>query len=99
MRRHVARWIGVDVGERRKGSDAAVVDDSQMLALPGSSTDVPSSPRSQPIVIERDCVRCAETTSHTVRYSAFSGPTADSAAVGYGGGMGCFAAMPTRTAA
>jgi predicted nuclease with RNAse H fold len=31
----VARWIGVDVGGTRKGFDAAVVDERQVLALRG----------------------------------------------------------------
>jgi predicted nuclease with RNAse H fold len=33
MLRPVARWIGVDVGGKRKGFDAAVIDDSQLLPL------------------------------------------------------------------
>ena len=56
-----------------------------------------------PIVVPaRGAVRPSksETTSQMSRYPVISGPTADSAdAVGYGEGMGCFAAMLTRSAA
>jgi predicted nuclease with RNAse H fold len=34
----VARWVGVDVGGKRKGFDAAVIDDRQLLELRGGLT-------------------------------------------------------------
>jgi hypothetical protein len=48
----------------------------------------------------RYCAMFAETSSQIDRYPALLRPTADSAdAVGYGEGMGCFAAMQTWTVA
>jgi predicted nuclease with RNAse H fold len=34
----VARWVGVDVGGKRKGFDAAVIDDRRLLELRGGLT-------------------------------------------------------------
>jgi predicted nuclease with RNAse H fold len=66
----VARWIGVDVGGKRKGFDAAVVDDRRVLALQNhlSCRQVADLVMTwQPAVVAIDSPRCCAPEGRTAR--------------------------------
>jgi predicted nuclease with RNAse H fold len=70
MLRHVARWIGVDVGGNRKGFDVAVIDDRQLLELRNRLTcqqvvDVVTNYR--PAVVAIDSPRSCAPEGQTAR--------------------------------
>ena len=66
----MAAWAGVDVGGQRKGFDAAVIDERQLLALQGHLTReqvVGLVMQYQPAVIAIDSPRCCAPEGHTAR--------------------------------
>lgn len=66
----MARWIGVDVGGKRKGFDAAVIDDRQILALQnrlGCIQAVNLVTTYQPTVVAVDSPRSCAPEGQTAR--------------------------------
>jgi predicted nuclease with RNAse H fold len=66
----VARWIGVDVGGKRKGFDLALVDDREVLALKGgldSEAVIELVETSRPTVVAVDSPRCCAPEGQTTR--------------------------------
>ena len=66
----VARWIGIDVGGKRKGFDVAVIDERRLLALVGglgldAVIDLVDGER--PTVVAIDSPRCCAPTGRTAR--------------------------------
>jgi predicted nuclease with RNAse H fold len=66
----VARWIGVDVGGKRKGFDVAVIDDRRLLALVGGlglDAVVELVDAERAAVVGIDSPRCCAPTGRTAR--------------------------------
>jgi predicted nuclease with RNAse H fold len=66
----MARWMGVDVGGKRKGFDVAVMDERQLVALVGSLTldaVVELVDVEWPAVVGIDSPRCCAPTGRTAR--------------------------------
>jgi predicted nuclease with RNAse H fold len=70
MLRHVAAWVGVDVGGKRKGFDVAVIDERRVLALQGHLTRtqvVDLAMENRPAVIAIDSPCCCAPGGRTAR--------------------------------
>lgn len=66
----MARWIGVDVGGRRKRFDLAVIDEHSLLALAGGlglDAIVELVEAQRPVVVGIDGPRCCAPTGQTAR--------------------------------
>jgi predicted nuclease with RNAse H fold len=64
------RWLGVDVGGKRKGFDIALIDDCRVLALTGHlpcEAVIDLVERWQPKVVAIDSPRCCAPTGQTTR--------------------------------
>lgn len=66
----VSRWLGVDVGGKRKGFDIALVDERRVLALVGRlgrAAVVEFVERERPAVVAIDSPRCCAPTGRSAR--------------------------------
>jgi predicted nuclease with RNAse H fold len=66
----MARWIGVDVGGKRKGFDVAVIDESRLLTLLGRlglDSVVKLVDAEDPAVVGIDSPRCCAPVGRTAR--------------------------------
>jgi predicted nuclease with RNAse H fold len=66
----VVRWLGVDVGGKRKGFDVALVDDHQILALAGGldhGAVIELVETDRPTVVAIDSPRCCAPEGQTTR--------------------------------
>jgi predicted nuclease with RNAse H fold len=66
----MARWIGVDVGGKRKGFDVAVIDEDRLVGLVGGlgrRAVVELVEAERPAVVGIDCPRCCAPTGRTAR--------------------------------
>jgi predicted nuclease with RNAse H fold len=64
------RWLGVDVGGKRKGFDIALIDDRRVLALAGRldrEAVIELVERERPTVVAIDSPRCCARTGQTTR--------------------------------
>jgi hypothetical protein len=67
---HVAAWVGVDVGRKRKGFDVAVIDERRVLALQSHLTRtqvVDLAMENRPTVIAIDSPCCCAPEGWTAR--------------------------------
>jgi predicted nuclease with RNAse H fold len=65
------RWLGVDVGGKRKGFDIALIDDRRVLALTGQlgrEAVVERVERDRPTVVAIDSPRCCAPPGKTTRW-------------------------------
>jgi predicted nuclease with RNAse H fold len=66
------RWLGVDVGGKRKGFDIALIDARQVLALAGHLNReevIEHVETEQPTVVAIDSPRCCAPPGQTTRWS------------------------------
>lgn len=66
----MARWLGVDVGGKRKGFDVAVIDEERLVALRGRldvTRVLELAGEHSPLVVAIDSPRCLAPDGHTSR--------------------------------